>query len=826
MSKPFTIYVMQSAHTDIGYTHPQNQIRLMYLEHYDHLLELCNKTQSEPENQRFKWTCETFWQVRHYLEHRPEKLEEFLACVRRGQIEVTANYLHFSDAMDADSIARSLDFAAQFRAQNKIPISTAIHADINGWAWSLADSLSERQVKHFLSMVHLDSGTDPLGARGTVHYPWLDGGMAKLFNLEKVPVRIPKAFWWEGPAGGKVLTWLGEHYMIGNMLGISSPAMFGGDKTRYFLETDRLTGQDLLKIAREKVPLYVDRMKRDGYGLDALLVSTGGFYVDNAPPNDRWLEVIKNWNGFANIELRTCTSADWFTYLEGLGTDSLPTYKVAWPDHWAHGLGSETARMAQARRTQRRRADAVALAQQSGSAAAKQHLEAGLEQERLSLEHTFNAWSTAHRPASPLNEFQQSVKAVTFHQAEMELDESIGLSLRAVYPAAAVTELYARASTDSVQTLHFNAGDQKLEPSADTLVSKTGQVFAIQQEHANLLNFVAVVQGKNQEVTALTPVRNPNIDVAAAATIGALGAPLVLPNDDDDASSAELASQLTLESKGWSLTLDPKSGGVSSLFDRLQQREWAGTHEYKFGQVVHESVTHPLGRTAVHNMARFVQLGVASQFSIDRLGDTPAVTHSTLQFEREVRRIRGAVYDALEITGHSPVIGSVLVSWRVYHNTPLVELVLDWNKLYNELPESAYVAFPFLQGKTLEFETAGGFFTPGSHQTGGQLPGTSSRYYTIQRTAQITHQDGAKLLWSPVDAPLVMTQKIAFNDWETEPYQWNGFLASMPVNHYWHTNFALSQRGHIRLRYRFFAPTNDLESSIRQTLPLEALGWR
>ena len=33
MSQPLTIYVIQSAHTDIGYTHPQEQIMLMYLEH-------------------------------------------------------------------------------------------------------------------------------------------------------------------------------------------------------------------------------------------------------------------------------------------------------------------------------------------------------------------------------------------------------------------------------------------------------------------------------------------------------------------------------------------------------------------------------------------------------------------------------------------------------------------------------------------------------------------------------------------------------------------------------------------------------------------------
>jgi hypothetical protein len=50
----------------------------------------------------------------------------------------------------------------------------------------------------------------------------------------------------------------------------------------------------------------------------------------------------------------------------------------------------------------------------------------------------------------------------------------------------------------------------------------------------------------------------------------------------------------------------------------------------------------------------------------------------------------------------------------------------------------------------------------------------------------------------------------------------------MPVNHYWHTNFASSQRGYLRFRYRLFSPgaTSELESAIRTALPMQAFGWR
>jgi hypothetical protein len=58
------------------------------------------------------------------------------------------------------------------------------------------------------------------------------------------------------------------------------------------------------------------------------------------------------------------------------------------------------------------------------------------------------------------------------------------------------------------------------------------------------------------------------------------------------------------------------------------------------------------------------------------------------------------------------------------------------------------------------------------------------------------------------------------------PYTRNGTLASMPVNHYWHTNFPTSQCGALCLRYRFVLPLADTEQGVQTALPLDALGWR
>ncbi|MEO7911310.1 MAG: hypothetical protein ABIV47_16825 [Roseiflexaceae bacterium] len=799
MTQPLTIYVIQSAHTDIGYTHPQEQILLMYLEHYDRVLELCRATEDAPEPQRFKWVCETSWQVRHYLTHRPERLEAFLYYARRGQIEVTASYLHFTDLIDPDAYRRSLEWVVQFCAQHALPLRTAMHCDINGWPWALADILAEHNIPYFCSQVHIDNGTDPLGRRGSVHYHWTKEWGDGL--VPDVPVRIPQAFWWQGPQGGRVLHWLNEHYMLGNVLGISSYKPFGADKTRYFLESDDLTAEALYDRARHELPSYIERLRAGGYAHPIMLLSTGGFYVDNSPPDGRWLEVIQRWNAeHSQIVLRTATLSEWFAALETLG-DDLPTHAVAWPDHWAHGLGSQSSCIAQARRTQRRRATAIALVEQSQSPAAAVALATALEQERLALEHTFDAWSTTAHPAASANAFQHAAKELTFHRAEMYLDEAIGMALRTLAsrdPAGPQLYVYQPDRAPS-QTLHFDGGDRQLDPTQQVLRGTHGRTIPFQRDHPDLPQFVAVVPPS-------TGLRSFAITAHVAETS--------TPNNG-----------LSLTTAAWSLSVDPATGGLSSLRD-AHGREWVDSAAEGFGQLIHTTVVHPLGREAVGNTARLVQLDVAGERLRAALTPGPIVETSTVTFHAQPNYQAGPVFDEIVLQGDDERIGALRVAWRNYHDIPLVELVLDWDKRWSDLPEAAYVAFPFAtHDGQLELETSGGFFTPGSHAVGGQLPGTCSSFYTVQRAAKIT-TDSATLLWLPLDAPLVMINAIDYNRWETAPYAWNGMLASMPVNHYWHTNFPTSQRGALRLRYRLVLPAADTEQGLQTALPLDALGWR
>ncbi len=816
MAKPFTIYVMQSAHTDIGYTHPQEQLEDMYLEYYDRVLDLCRETADVPEEHRFKWTCETFWQVRHYLSHRPERETEFLQYVRSGQIEITALYAHFTDMIDADAYRQSVSLAVEYCKQHDLPLRTAMHCDINGWPWGVADILADYQIPYFVSHLNLDMGTDPLGRRGSLNYE-LFLGWSKFLRPD-TPFRVPQAFWWKGPQGGSVLHWLSDQYLLGNVLGLSGARGFHDEKARYFTETDRDSVDDLYTLAQERVPLYIERLRAEGYPFDALLISTGGFFVDNAPPDTRWYQLIERWNReHDTIRLRTATVSEWFEDLPEYSTEAYPTYQVAWPDSWAHGLGSCTARVAQVRRSQRRMADVKALIARNHSPRAATYLEKAEEQERMALEHTFGAWSTTRRPTSWLNNFEQNVKELFFHRSELYLNEAAGTALRAGQIRGMTNPtLYAgsAARPDGTYIMHFTSEELHPDPQQQALRADDGQLYAFQRENDELAQFVALVPLQSEQLSSFELVTVPIAD----------------NHHQPSLHKGPDTGVMHVETAAWRLQIDVENGSLRSLYELAADREWInGEHEYGFGQLVHERVVHPWGWRAVGNEQRMLALDIANEELKQSYPDVPVFERSSPVVKDEPAITSGPIFDEIKFSGSHITFGPVNLSWRFYHALPLIELVIDWDKPWSDLPEAAYVTFPFVdQQSVLDLETGGGFFRPGSHETGGQLPGTCSSYYTIQRAARITRGDGVRGLWLPLDAPLVMTNELNFNRWETEPWSWNGFLASMPVNHYWHTNFPTSQRGPFRLRYRFVSQeafVNEAQA-IEAVMPVEALGWR
>jgi hypothetical protein len=301
----WTLYLVQHTHTDIGYTRPQTEILPEHLRYIDHALDLCDLTDSYPEEARFRWTCETSWAVREYLRRRPAgQIGRLRKRVAEGRIELTAMLLNMSEIADEGVLAASLQPLSEMRAVFGDTLRTAMQNDVNGAAWCLPDYFSTAGIR-YLTM-----------------------GINKTRSL--LPFDTPTAFWWESPSGKRTLAFRPDHYMTGN---------------RWKIHTGRVDEGELAQ--------YLSRLEQAGYPFDRLAVQYSGYFTDNSPPAQTECQAVRDWNqAYAWPRLRLATAREFLEYVEKEQGANLPVHRQAWPDWWTDGFGSAARETAAVRETQ------------------------------------------------------------------------------------------------------------------------------------------------------------------------------------------------------------------------------------------------------------------------------------------------------------------------------------------------------------------------------------------------------------------------------------------------------------------------------------------
>jgi len=291
--RQWTIYLVEHAHTDIGYTRPQTEILPEHMRYIDYALDYCDQTDSLPEEARFRWTCETSWALSEYLHSRPAfQIERLKKRVAEGRIELTGLFLNSSDLSDEATIASYLQPVKQFREAG-IPVTAAMQDDINGVPWCLVDYLNGCGI-HYLSM----GQNDTRALR---------------------PFDRPTTFWWQSPSGNKILVNRPEHYMWGNSLGI--------------LTNSTTFGQALFQ--------HLSDIIKKGYPFDHYAIQFSGYLTDNSPPSTTACKLVEEWNKkYIWPRLQLATISEFGKYMAKEHANKIPVYRGAWPDWWIDGFGS------------------------------------------------------------------------------------------------------------------------------------------------------------------------------------------------------------------------------------------------------------------------------------------------------------------------------------------------------------------------------------------------------------------------------------------------------------------------------------------------------
>ena len=176
-----TVWILEASHLDIGFTAPPSAIEAFAKTHLDQVLA---NLRSTPD---YRWTIESSWQLLRWMERStPAEIGELMGFARAGRLSLGAGYANLHTTVTSrEELYRALSFSLGVGRAEGFPVRTWIQDDVPGATWALPELLAKSGVSYYL------------------------GGMNCSFGgVVSAPSHATRPFWWEGPDGSRVLSWI------------------------------------------------------------------------------------------------------------------------------------------------------------------------------------------------------------------------------------------------------------------------------------------------------------------------------------------------------------------------------------------------------------------------------------------------------------------------------------------------------------------------------------------------------------------------------------------------------------------------------------------
>ena len=309
------VYIVHHSHTDIGYTDLQEQVIYNQVHNIKNVISIVKRGyETGSQEKEFKWNCETYLCVERFLESASEaEKADFFDLVKRGNIGISATYLNFTDLADVGMLEhKTSEMQAIFTGQG-FPVKTAMNADINGISLGARDVLIRSGVEFLYTNIHTHHGMYPL-------------------------YQNQKPYFWENHEGKRLLVWNGEHYNLGNSLGIVLSKNVNFMTENYFGKEEEATA---LETLHTRLLNSIGEHEESGYAYDFYITSVSGVFSDNAPANPAIIATINAFNQRfgGEVALRMVTLQELYDLIRDKTADA-PVYRGAINDWWGNGVGS------------------------------------------------------------------------------------------------------------------------------------------------------------------------------------------------------------------------------------------------------------------------------------------------------------------------------------------------------------------------------------------------------------------------------------------------------------------------------------------------------
>lgn len=750
--KEWEIFLVQHTHTDIGYTRPQVEILPEHLRYIDQALDFCDYTDDYPDDAKFRWTCETSWSVREYLKSRPQhQVDRLLQRVKEARIEVTGMFLNYSEIIDEPALAVQTK-VLRFIENQGIDVTTAMQNDVNGIAWCLVDYHAHTNVKYLNMGIHAHRARKP-------------------FNK-------PTSFWWQSPAGNRLLAYRSEHYQHANSLGVTS------------------NQQDIL---RNNLSKYLIELEEKGYPYDKISLQFSGYITDNSPPSTDVCDIIKEWNEkYEWPKLRSSLVRDFMIYLDEQHADDIPEKEVAWPDWWTDGVASAANETKEVRKAHLDISSTTALLSMNKmlqlETPDKIHEEIEHVYDNLLFydEHTHGAAESVTDPLTQNTINQWGMKSAYAWEATKKVHALEEKALAFLEPAIKPNHL---PTIVVFNTLNWErSGMVRIFLPAELV--REGENFTITDHIGNEIPYHRFEQRIEGAYFGLW-VNN----------IPAFGYKTLQINVGEKSQMIPETPTNYFENSFYKMTINTQKGIITSIFDKELQLELLDQDDtLSLGQFIYEELANR------HEMERLTSL------TRDTIYKPLNMTRTTLQNIQMLKQEEGAIFKSIFLNGEMPVCADergINIEIRLYHFEKKIELLYDMIKLGVTDPESIYVSFPFnLKNGQLAFEAQGGIVYPGENQ----LEGTSSDWNTIQNFAAVKGKE-CQIVFVSNEIPLVQFGAINTGRYYYRNKPKTNHIYSWVLNNYWVTNFKASQAGELQWSYSITSSHNSSNTFATQ------FGW-
>lgn len=770
--KKWTIYVIHHSHTDIGYTDAQEEMEFHHVQFIRQVLDiLCQEDKGKREWSGFKWNCESAWCVERFLaDALPEERERFFQYVKAGRIGVSGSYLNLTELASSRVLGQNLQKIQRLMGENGVKLRSAMTADINGYSWGFADALLDAGVESLLCCLHTHHGYHP--------------------TFQK-----QNPFWWRAPSGRKLLVWNGEHYLLGNELGLAQESEF-----QYTIQDGMPEMRDRFRKAELRLYSYIKTMEEQGYPYDFVPVTVSGMMTDNAPPSVKVIRFIHQFNEKheAEIQLKMVTLQEFFDAVKNRLGD-IPTYSGDWTDWWADGVGSTPNIVAHYREASRLY-DMVCALDPDCAVVTKEEREAISYNLIFYAEHTWGYSSSITEPWHPNVNYLDLRKALfaqkaneLAHKAMDKIEESKGKTALSLYHDYRFKLINPHdvpicdMSSINMEVLyghkHFRVVDEQsgLETPYQLGFYARGRAFQI---------LAQLQPGEERTFRVEETEAPPLVSSGRSAERGHDGICDFQRVFQRRLERGSCATPFSMENHFLRIRYE-EGEGIVSIYDKQREMEMVtpgiGTAFQPIYEVTRLGENQQLGR---RDMGRN-RKAIATRRSYGRmcganvLEEGPLYSRVALSYELE-----GAENCALILT--------------LYHHSPRLDVDFQLHKSSVWDPENLYLALPF-NARTGEdvlwMDKAGCLLRPRIDQ----IPGTCTDFYLLQNGV-VVNKKNVSVLLGMRDTPLA-----AMGDIQAHPIRLCGeegvrnddALYAWLMNNFWETNFKASLGGFHQYRFTF-----------------------